>query len=637
MLFGKKPKPPVEKPQVKKFDLDRGTLHFEDLVAPDDIDRSNFGHIRVGGKYCRTFIISAYPARVHVGWLDELISYDGDIDISVHIHPSDEKEALDEISLKITQLESQLDIELERGRNREISRLRKYIDALYHQRDQMELNNERQFYICILAALYCDTLEDLDKESVKLETRLKARKIHLRRAYLRQDEAYLSVLPFGVNHIDDMYRNFDSWALTGTFPFYNAEISHENGIFLGVNLTTNGPVYLDFYDRKILKTGNGFIGAQSGAGKSVTLKIIVLRSLLRGVRHVIISPEPEYRELVREVGGSYIQIKPGSPYRLNPCDLEEEFDEEGGRWVVRIDEKVADVLNLIGVMVGGLDPEQRALISEAVKQCYQRRGFTSDPKSLYTDETELDRHTGEYRHKNIKKPMPTLSEMHTELSAMYEREPVRSLQLLVNALRPFVGNGIYALFDGQTSRELNNFRDNPLICFDVSQLEEDILKPIGMYAALSWTWEKFLKKNPQIKKRVVVDEGWVFLKTDRPGGRYTADFLETVSRRSRKSSGGLLIASQSFNEFVSCPQGKAILNNSSINIFLRQSETEIDDVRLVFKLSDGECRFLAGCKPGECLIKMGSESAAVYVMPFEDEMRLIETNYTVEGGAANEA
>lgn len=637
MWFGKKPKPQVKKNQPKDFALDRGILRFEDLLAPDDIDRSNFSYLRVGSKFCRTFMISAYPARVHVGWLDELVSYDGDIDISVHVYPSDEKEALDEISLKITQLESQLDIELERGRNREISRLRKYIDALYHQRDQMELNNERQFYICILVALYCDTVENLDKESVKLETRLKARKIHLRRAYLRQDDAYLSVLPFGVNHIDDMYRNFDSWALTGTFPFYNAEISHENGIFLGVNLTTNGPVYLDFYDRKILKTGNGFIGAQSGAGKSVTLKIIVLRSLLRGVRHVIISPEPEYRELVREVGGSYIRIKPGSPHRLNPCDLEEEYDEESGRWVVRIDEKVSDVLNLIGVMVSGLDPEQRALVGEAVKHCYQKRGFTADPKSLYTDETELDLQTGEYRHKNIKKPMPTLSEIHAELADMYNREPVRTLQLLVNALRPFVGSGIYALFDGQTSQELKNFRDNPLICFDVSQLEEDILKPIGMYAALSWTWEKFLKKNPQIKKRVVVDEGWVFLKTDRPGGRYTADFLETVSRRSRKSSGGLLIASQSFNEFVNCTQGKAILNNSSVNIFLRQSETEIDDVRQVFKLSDGECSFLAGCKPGECLIKMGTESAAVYVMPFEDEMRLIETNYTPEGGAANEA
>ena len=637
MLFRKKSKPPAEHHQEKNFTLSQGILRFEDLVTPDDFDRSSHDHMRVGSKFCRTFIISAYPSRVHVGWLDELISYDGDIDVSVHVIPSDEKEALDEISLKITQLESQLDIELERGRNREISRLRKSIDALYHQRDQMELNNERQFYICILAALYSDSLDNLDKESMKLETRLKARKIHMRRAFLRQDEAYLSVLPFGVNHIDDMYRNFDSWALTGTFPFYNAEISHENGIFLGVNLTTNGPVYLDFYDRQILKTGNGFIGAQSGAGKSVTLKIIVLRSLLRGIRHVIVSPEPEYRELVEEVGGSYIRIKPGSPYRLNPCDLEEEFDEDGGRWVVRIDEKVSDVLNLVGVMVGGLDPEQRALVSEAVKQCYLKRGFTSDPKTLYTAETELDHSTGDYRHKNVKKDMPTLSEIHAELSAMYGQEPVRSLQLLVNALRPFIGSGIYALFDGQTCPELKNFRDNPLVCFDVSQLEEDILKPIGMYAALSWTWEKFLKKNPRIKKRVVVDEGWVFLKTGRPGGAYTADFLETVSRRSRKSSGGLLIASQSFNEFVSCPQGKAILNNSSINIFLRQSETEIDDVKQVFKLSDGERSFLAGCKPGECLIKMGSESAAVYVMPFEDEMRLIETNYTEKGGLTDEA
>ena len=36
--------------------------------------------------------------------------------------------------------------------------------------------------------------------------------------------------------------------------------------------------------------------------------------------------------------------------------------------------------------------------------------------------------------------------------------------------------------------------------FDVSKLEENVLRPIGMYIALSWTWEKFVKKNPLIKK-----------------------------------------------------------------------------------------------------------------------------------------
>ena len=158
----------------------------------------------------------------------------------------------------------------------------------------------------------------------------------------------------------------------------------------------------------------------------------------------------------------------------------------------------------------------------------------------------------------------------------------------------------------------------------VSRLEENILRPIGMYVALSWTWEKFVKKNPQIKKRIVCDEAWMLVSKNMAGSEYTAQFLENAARRIRKRNGGLLVASQNFTEFARSVQGEAVLKQAVTNIFLGQDSTDVDALQETFKLSDGEKNFLMVAKRGEMLIKLHNESATVQVIPFEFEKALIE-------------
>lgn len=148
-----------------------------------------------------------------------------------------------------------------------------------------------------------------------------------------------------------------------------------------------------------------------------------------------------------------------------------------------------------------------------------------------------------------------------------------------------------------------------------------------MYIALSWTWEKFVKKNPHIKKRVVCDEAWMLVNKNMAGSEYTASFLEKSARRIRKRNGGLLVASQNFYEFANSDQGKAVLTNTVVNIFLRQDATDIDAVQDTFKLSDGERNFLLGAKRGEMLIKMNGESSVAYALSFPFEQELISKAY----------
>ena len=445
--------------------------------------------------------------------------------------------------------------------------------------------------------------------------------------YLRQEDAYKSGLPFGVNFIKDKMRNFNSGALTACFPFYNSEVSHKNGVFIGINLSTMTPVLIDFYDRSILNNSNASVFGQAGSGKTFFVSLLTLRSALKGVRTVIIDPEGEYRKLTQALGGAYIKLSPESKTYINPFDIEEELDPDEGVRKVDIKTKVSDLLNLIVVMVGGVDSEQRSIVSSILTDLYNKDfGITEDPESLYEDDLLFDDERDELGYR-VRKTMPTLSDLHAKLEAYAQEANNENIMRLANTLKMFVKGGIYDLFDHQTSPELREFSNAPIVSFDVSQLEEGTLRPIGMYVALSWTWEKFVKKNRHIKKRIVCDEAWMLVNKNMAGSAYTATFLENCARRIRKRNGGLLVASQNFVEFADNPQGKAVLTNTICNIFLRQNSTDIDAVQETFKLSEGEKIFLSTAKRGEMLIKMNEESSVAFALAFPYEAELITNAY----------
>ena len=143
--------------------LEKGARNIKDLIAPPSFDRSNPDCIKVGNKYVRSFMVNGYPSNISVGWLDNLYSYDGDIDTALYIEPADERGALEELTKKITQFKAQLSNEIEKGNIKNTTRLRNDIMDLYAQREKLEKNYENLFYIQTFANLYTDSMEELKK------------------------------------------------------------------------------------------------------------------------------------------------------------------------------------------------------------------------------------------------------------------------------------------------------------------------------------------------------------------------------------------------------------------------------------------------------------------------------------------
>ena len=610
-----------------KSRLMNGVPSLKDMIAPPSFDRSHPDHMEVGMKFVRNFLVAGFPKQISVGWANNLYNYEGDLDLALHINPTDERTALDELTSKITQFEAQLSTELEKGSNRNVTRLRAQIDDLYQERMKAEQNYISLFSIQMILNLYADSLEQLNKESQLLENSLKGRKIKLMPTFLRQDMGYKSALPFGRSWLNQNYRNFNSEALTACYPFYNAEISHPSGVFLGINNQTQTPIYIDFFNRMLLNNGNTTVFGTAGSGKTFFVSLLIMRSVLKQVRSVIVDPEGEYKTITQALGGVNIEIKPNGSIP-NPFDLEDEevVDDYGkptGKREVRLRDKISDLLNLLGVMCGGLEREQMSLLSLVLAETYKDFGMTEATESLYTDEIVLTE-SGEFIHSGQKKVMPTLSDFHERLVKASKEEGNSCLISVANSLQMFTKGGVYGLFDSQTSPELVSMKEAPVITFDVSALEDKVLRPIGMYIALTWCWEKFAKKNITVKKCIICDEAWMLVKKELAGAEFTAQFLENTARRIRKRNGMLLVASQNFKEFADNPQGQSVLTNASVNIFLRQNATDIDEVQTVFKLSNGERNFLLSASKGNFLLKMSDESTTGYARAFDYEKYLIE-------------
>ena len=308
-----------------------------------------------------------------------------------------------------------------------------------------------------------------------------------------------------------------------------------------------------------------------------------------------------------------------------------------GEKIINIKEKASEILNLIALMNNGLKTSLISKVADILQEVYARAGIKNNPESLYIQEPYFDEATEVFFHSGMKKKMPRFSDFHNLLLEKSVEKNDNELKELAEGLKIYKEGGLFDLFDCYTSKELENYKDSMIITYDISKLEDSLLRKIGMYVALSWTWSQFVKKNIDVKKLVMCDEAWMLTNDtlnastsdSKSGGYYSATFLENASRRIRKRNAGLICASQRLSEFAESPQGRAVLTNSFVNIYLKQSNADIDELQRLFKLSNGERDFLLRANKGEMIIKIDNESSAAFALAFDFEKKLIEKNRKV--------
>jgi len=269
----------------------------------------------------------------------------------------------------------------------------------------------------------------------------------------------------------------------------------------------------------------------------------------------------------------------------------------------------------------------KQIIAESVADEYARLGITSDPHSLYISETAV---VVDGKIVKEKKELPTIGSWYRQIQEKAQNNTNMDYQFhysyLIKVMKQYVReyDGQMAYFDGQSTVDLSD--ESPFINLDISQLEERFARPLAQQILLSWIWEKYVKKNSEDrkkarKKRVLVDEAWMLLPYPE-----AVDFLNTMARRARKRNVSLAIISQRFQDFYEKQEVQSVLTSSDTKLFLAQDKAEIEYVKEVFKLSDGEATFLTTCQRGQGLLKVGQDSALLAIKPTAKEFEFMETN-----------
>ena len=624
--------------------LSRATPEIMELISPSSFERGHENYIKVGDKFVRNFFIVGWPKSVYVTQLSELYDSPYHIDVSMRIEPTDTSNALEKLTNEITENEANLAQQREKGKVTNDSRLQAKIDSLKAEKAKLEQNVSNAFQGQMGFNLTANSLDELDKQSARIKQVLHGKKFKVVCSDFRQDEGFKTVLPFGEAYVYDKLRNFNTAALEGLFPYYNAELRDPDGVYLGSNLTTGGtPATLDLFNSEGTTNHNVVLVGASGSGKTSTIDVLMMRLAAQGVATAIIDPEGEHENVIRKLHGANITLGPRSNQMINVFELNEEVEIVHGQRQRTLDvkSKVSDVIQILTSMMKDLSPEEISALIAAVQKTYERFGFKDGhPETLYVRNRNYNHASDEQDVlylRDQKRAMPTLTDLAKTIDMMTASgKEFQSLVSVREQMTPFLRGSNYDFFDNQTSPDLQNFQDAPAICFNVHPLEGSNLQNVGMNLALSWIWENFVKKHPNTPKMVFVDEAWMALQDGiiqdiggNDGNNFSGNFIETMSRRIRKRYGGLFTASQDLDEFVKTRYGAALIKNSDYKFFMRQKSMEHDNLVKYMNLTEGEISFLEGSGKGTMLIKINNSSYAIQVRMSSDELKLIGTNDTV--------
>ncbi|MAU33651.1 conjugal transfer protein TraC [Candidatus Saccharibacteria bacterium] len=572
----------------------KGISTLRDLIAPSSIEIHS-SYFRLGTKYGRTLYVYGYPRRIYTGWLSGLINVDEVLDVSMYIYPVESQVVLNNLRKKVTQLEASASINNEKGKTRDPA-IEAAINDAEELRDQLQLGAERFFRYGLYVTLYADSLDELNFVQNKIETMFGQQMVFSKVASSQQEQGLNSTVPQMSDQLQ-IRRNMNTGAISTSFPFTSADLTDNTGILYGINMHNNGLV---IFDRFKLENANMVVFAKSGAGKSFTVKLEALRSMMMGSEILIIDPENEYQKLAEAVGGSYIRLSLTSNTRINPFDLPRVIDNDEAEDALRAN--LVTLHGLFRLMLGGtqvaangmplaaLSPSEEADLDQALIDTYARAGITSDPLT----------------HNS---PPPTINDLYDTLLHMGGSGPQ-----LAQRLRRYTTGTFAGIFSQQSNIDINN----PMVVFNIRDLEDE-LRPVAMYIVLSHIWN--ITRTVQKKRMLIVDEAWQLMKYDD-----SANFLFSLAKRARKYYLGLTTITQDVEDFMGSKMGRAIVANSSMQLLLKQSSSAVDVLSDVFKLTEEEKKRLANFPIGQGLFFAGQSHVHIQIQASPTEQQLITTN-----------
>ncbi|MEX0672788.1 MAG: DUF87 domain-containing protein [Candidatus Paceibacterota bacterium] len=557
------------------------SLELEDIIAPSALKITPKA-LHLGNKIVRTLFVISYPRYLTESWFSPVINLDKVFDVSIFIHPIETSQILKKFQKKVAEVQSQIHEREDKGLVRDPQLDTAYQD-LENLRDKLQQAQERLFDVGLYLSIYGDDKDELDKIESEIHSILEAKLIYVKPALFQQAEGFRSAIPISTDELE-VHSKLNSTPLSSIFPFVSFDLTADSGILYGVNRHNSSLV---LFDRYSLENYNSVTLAKSGSGKSYGTKLEILRSLMFDTEVIVLDPEREYENLSEAVGGRYFNISLTSQHHINPFDLPVPTEDESTANIIR-----SNIIHLVGlfrIMMGGLTPEEDAIIDKAITETYALKDITPD-----ADLTKVE--------------APLLSDFEMVLSGM---EGAESLSQRLSKYT----EGTWAGFLNQAT---NVDIEQKFIVFSLRDMEDE-LKPVAMYIVTHHIWNAIRRRLQ--KRLLVIDEAWWMMKSED-----TASFLLGLAKRGRKYYLGLSTITQDVGDFLKSPYGLPIITNSSMQFLMKQSPSGAERLQEIFHLTEEEKYLLMESDVGEGIFFAGMKHVAVKVIASYTEDQIITSD-----------
>jgi hypothetical protein len=613
-----------------------------DFVAPSMIKETlpnditfdgatvNDYYVEIGGtnefaRYFRSYFAEITGGSTIAGMLNPLLIGEfgnGDIDLAIHIDPVETTDELEEVGKRIRGIKSDLYREMPDEKR---DKLMDELHDLTARQRRLRQNVEKPFRVSLQIISSATDIKTLKKFTNNMIRRFSGNDIILRSPDGKQLDALLNISPLASNPFYKEHSfSFETSNIADFFPFGNGKISHNTGIIWGKD-HLGRPIKYDAWDRSLMNH-NGVITGGSGAGKTFSTLRVVHHDTIRGIRHAIICPKGDYKNYITAMGCPYVDLGPDSPYKINFFDVDVEERDINGKTVKRVnlEDTIIAARAIVYRMIRILDERSltgivKVRIDNKIRELYREKHISENPDSLYIEGRSAS--TDNFGNplfslEKQMKEMPTIGDLYLKL----KDDP--DTTLVAELIKNFTKHGdspTQSIFDTQSTVKIQN---TPLFGFGLSELDADIMKPLGLFIATKWLSTKFSHKDRHIRKRMVVDEAQIPMEDPE-----TAQWLENEFRIVRFFNSSMLAVTQGFEIFTRSQFGLGILKNAPTKLFLKQDSIDIDELQGKFNLTEYEKDFLV-TEAGEGLgiLRINEERSIIQVSSTPHEAMLFETN-----------
>lgn len=565
-----------------------GQTSVLDVISPSSVDNGSRDYIVVDGIYHSYLYVAGYGYRTRneAAWLAPLVEAGDNIGISFSFKRMPRDKTLSRISQKTM---------LNRSRMREVDDTRQDFEELddaissgFFLKEGMNRGGQDFYYMTTVIEITAYDVDELEQRIADVMMLCSSMSMVCKRADYKHEQCFLSSLP--ILSVDPDIerkgrRNVLTDSLAASFPFSSFEIYDEGGIFLGLNKYNRSVAILDIFDSDKYANANGCIYGTTGAGKTFLLQTMALRFRMQGTQVFIIAPVKghEYIDACEAIGGKYVKIAPSSKDCINIMEIRKtslstDYEiKKDTRNDSILAEKLQSLMIFFSLIKNDITQDELNMLDSAVIRTYANFGIGFDNSSLYAEDGSF-------------KKMPTLKDLYNELLS---REETKRLSLMIEKF----AIGSLASFGRETNVDLSN----KYIVLDMTEMT-DALKPIGMFMALEYVWDK--AKESRIQKKVIfLDELWTLIGAG--ANKLAANYVQEIFRLIRGFGGAAIQATQDLSSSFSADTGrygKDILNLSSFKILLHLEEDEAYTAQKYLSLSDEETMQIIRNGRGEALL-----------------------------------